>query len=101
MPRDAPGKARAQRVIILPLKRSFRRRPLRQNAEIIFINERGGENAKTSDPVERRLRWAFWQDFSQASDDGPKWRVEHLVVFTPGQLIGHVRSPRRPFKRRR
>ena len=55
----APGKARAQRVIILPLKRSFRRRPLRKNAELIFINERSGENAKTSDLVERRLRWAL------------------------------------------
>jgi hypothetical protein len=93
----APGEARAQLVVVLPLDRAFWLRPLRQNAEIIFIDDGSGENAKTSYPVERRLRWAYWQDFSQASDDGPKWRVEHLVGFTPGQLIGHVR-PRRPHR---
>ena len=45
----APGEARAQLVIVLPLDRPFRQRPLRQKPEIIFINEWSEGNAKAVD----------------------------------------------------
>jgi hypothetical protein len=41
----APGEARAQLVIVLSLNRPFRRASLRQNTEIILIDERIGGDA--------------------------------------------------------
>ena len=85
----APGKARAEPVIVLALQRACRRRPLRQNAEIIFIDERSEGGAKPLDHEDRRPRRPFRHESRQP-----------FAGCAPGQLIGHVR-PRHPFKRRR
>jgi hypothetical protein len=49
----APGEARAELVIVLALQRPFRRCPLRQYAQIIFINERSCGDAKPDDHIEQ------------------------------------------------
>jgi hypothetical protein len=71
------GKARAQPVIVLPLKRAFRLRPLRQNAKIILIYKSPEDDTKDDDRIEQRLQGAFRKK-SEPSDDWPKRTADFL-----------------------
>jgi hypothetical protein len=78
----APGEARPQLVIVLPLNRAFLLRPLRQNTEILFIDERSGGNAQAVAQEDHSPQRSFRHEARQPFAD-----------CAPGQLIGHVRPP--------
>jgi hypothetical protein len=89
----APGEARAQLVIVLALQRSFRRCSLRQNAEIILIDERSDGNAEAVDQKDRRPQRPFRRESRQQGAERSERIADRLGRLARWLWITQLSAP--------